>query len=230
MNILDTWNKPITRFLFIFALFLFTTLFFGNPIQNSIENILLSRAKVHSQSYDLALTPLPDQKSKDNIDRYSLINASADYKGEYISSSFQDHGIVTVDARATALRQFLSDYNSPMAPYASTFVEQADEYGLDWRLAAAISGVESGFGVIPVRVNNAWGWKGGADGDFNAFDSWNHGIEVVTRRLALGYGTHMTPFEIEPIYCPPCAQNPAHLWANGVIKFMNQIDMYLYGF
>lgn len=230
MNILDTWNKPITKFSFIFLLFLFITLLLGNFIQNSIEDILLSRAKVHSQSYDLALTPLPEQKSKDNIDRYSLINATANYKEEYISSGLQDRGIITVDARATALRQFLADYNSPMAPYASTFVEQADEYGLDWRLAAAISGVESAFGVIPVRINNAWGWKGGADGDFNAFDSWDHGIEVVTRRLALGYGTHMTPFEIEPIYCPPCAQNPSHLWANGVIKFMNQIDMYLYGF
>ncbi len=230
MNILDAWNKPITKFWITLVLFLFTTLLFSTPIQSSIEDILLSRAKVHSQSYDLALSPLPEEKSQDNVDRYSLINASSEYKGENISTGFRDRGIVASDARATALRQFLIDYNSPIAPYANVFVQEADEYGLDWRLAAAISGVESGFGVIPVRANNAWGWKGGPGGDFNAFDSWEHGIEVVTRRLALGYGIHMTPFEIEPIYCPPCARNPAHLWANGVVKFMNQIDMYLYGF
>ena len=230
MNIVDTWNKPITRIFVILVLFVFANLAFGSIITNSIENILLSRAKVYSQSYDFALSPISEQADGDSIDRYSLINASESYKGEFISSTLRDRGIVTADARATALRQFLADYNSPMAPYAHVFVEQSDEYGLDWRLAAAISGVESAFGVIPVRANNAWGWKGGSDGDFNPFDSWEHGIEVVTRRLALGYGIHMTPFEIEPIYCPPCAQNPAHLWANGVIKFMNQIDMYLHGF
>jgi hypothetical protein len=222
MNMIEKMNKPISKFLATFVLFLFVTVLLGNPIQDSIENILLSRAKVHSQTYNLALSPLPEQRAEDNIDRYSLINTS--------SAGLRDRSIVTSDARATALRQFLMDYNSPMAPYADVFVKTADEYGLDWRLAAAISGVESAFGVIPVRANNAWGWKGGADGDFNAFDTWGHGIEVVTTRLALGYGTHMTPFEIEPIYCPPCGQNPAHLWANGVIKFMNQIDMYLHGF
>jgi len=189
---IEKLNKPISGFLAIFVLFLLVTVLLGNSIQDSIENILLSRAKVHSQTYNLALSPLPEQGSGDNIDRYSLVNTS--------SAGLRD------------------------------FVKTADEYGLDWRLAAAISGVESAFGVMPVRVNNAWGWKGGSDGDFNAFDTWAHGIEVVTARLALGYGTQMTPFEIEPIYCPPCGRNPAHLWANGVIKFMSQIDMYLHGF
>ncbi len=220
MNVIDTLDKPITKILMTFVLFLFITLLLGNPIQMSIENILLSKAKVHSQTYNFALTPLPNQRYEENANKISLMEISR----------LDGSGITTNDARATALRQFLMDYNSPMYPYAEVFVTEADKYGLDWRLVAAISGVESAFGLLPVRANNAWGWKGGSDGDFNPFDTWGHGIEVVTRRLALGYGVDMTPFEIEPIYCPPCGRNPAHLWANGVIKFMNQIDMYLTGF
>jgi hypothetical protein len=48
-----------------------------------------------------------------------------------------------------------------------------------------------------------------------------------TQGLAEGYGTELTPFDIEPTYCPPCGQNPQHLWANGVLKFMNQLDLYV---
>ncbi len=227
MNMLEYFNKPIVRTLVVLFLFLVTTLFLGNSIEKSIENILLSRVKVHGQSQNFALSPMLQQKHTDNFDRYSLIDATIDDKGAVLSATGR---IVTSDARQIALRQFLMDYNSPMYPYAHVFVEQADEYGLDWRLAAAISGVESAFGTIPVRANNAWGWKGGDDGDFNPFETWDEGIETVTRRLALGYGVDMDPFEIEPIYCPPCGENPDSLWANGVVKFMNEIDMYLEGF
>lgn len=228
MNMLEFFNKPITRIGVVSFLFLVTTLLFGNSLEKSIENILLSRVQVHSQSQSFALSPMLRQKHMDNFDRYSLVEASIDEKeGSVLSATGR---IVTSDARQTALRQFLLDYNSPMYPYAHVFVEEADKYGLDWRLAAAISGVESAFGTIPVRANNAWGWKGGADGDFNPFDTWEDGIETVTRRLALGYGVDMDPFDIEPIYCPPCGENPASLWANGVVKFMNEIDMYLKGF
>ncbi len=221
MNMIKKLEEPITRGIVIFLLFLFVSLLLSNPIRMSIENILLSRAKVHSKSYSFALTPVIEQNHLDGKNKISLLEAN----------SFDTTGnIVTNDARATALRQFLMDYNSPMYPYAEVFVTEADKYGLDWRLVAAISGVESSFGLLPVRANNAWGWKGGSDGDFNPFDTWGHGVEVVTRRLALGYGIHMTPFDIEPIYCPPCGENPDSLWANGVVKFMNQIEMYRLGF
>ncbi len=227
MNMLEYFNKPITRVTITLFLFLATTLLFGNSIEKSIENILLSRVKVYSQPHNFALSPMLKQKHLDDFDRYSLIDASIDNRGAVLSATGR---IVTSDARQIALRQFLMDYNSPMYPYAHVFVEEADRYGLDWRLTTAISGVESAFGTIPVRANNAWGWKGGNDGDFNSFDTWENGIETVTRRLALGYGVDMDPFEIEPIYCPPCGENPDSLWANGVVKFMNEIDMYLKGF
>lgn len=135
--------------------------------------------------------------------------------------------IITTDPRIIAMRNFLIDYQSPMYPYADVFVTEADKVGLDWRLVAAISGVESAFGnLIPYRSNNAWGWKGDPTRDWSYFTSWRQGITTVTQRLAIGYGTDLTPFDIEATYCPPCGLNPAHAWANGVNNFMIELDSY----
>lgn len=146
------------------------------------------------------------------------------------TNTFQSN-FVTTDPRNIAMRQFLEDHNSPMYPYAEVFVEKADEFDLDWRLVAAISGVESGFGnIVPRGSNNAWGWRGArvnGRSDWSRFTSWSHGISVVTERLAKGYGTDITPFQMEAAYCPPCAQNPRHEWANGVNNYMIELNYYM---
>lgn len=138
-------------------------------------------------------------------------------------------GIKTSNPRILAMRKFLLDYNSPMYPYSDVLVTEAEATGLDWRLVASISGVESAFGnLIPHNgTHNAWGWRGGPGGAYSEFVTWKEGIRTVTQRLAIGYGTSLTPFQIEPVYCPPCYANPAHAWANGVTKFMLELDFYL---
>lgn len=136
----------------------------------------------------------------------------------------------TIDPRVLAMNKFLTHYHSPMAGSSRTFVEEADKHGLDWRLLAAISGVESAFGnLVPRGTNNAWGWRGinGNEAGWSMFESWDSAIRHITERFARGYGTTLTPFEIEPIYCPPCGANPAHAWANGVTRFMIQLQYYL---
>ncbi len=145
-------------------------------------------------------------------------------KEYYISST----SFAVTDPRIVAMRKFLLDYNSPMYPYADVFVTEADKYGLDWRLVASISGVESAFGnMTPYQSNNAWGWRGGPGGDWSRWPSWKEGIETVTRGLAQGYGTHLTPFQIESTYCPPCGRDPNHPWAWGVHNYMNELDHYV---
>lgn len=135
---------------------------------------------------------------------------------------------VTSDPRVIALRQFLIDYNSPMYPYAEVFIKEADRHGLDWRLLVAISGVESAFGnIIPHGSYNAWGWKGDPTRDWSYFSSWSHAIQVITEGLATGYGTTLTPFQIEPTYCPPCGRTPGHPWANGVTRYMDEMEYYV---
>ena len=136
----------------------------------------------------------------------------------------------TIDPRILAMNKFLSDYHSPMTPYAKTFIDVADQYGLDWRLVASISGVESAFGnITPANSHNGWGWRGvnANSAGWSMFSTWADGIATVTKGLANGYGTSLTPFEIEPAYCPPCAEGTAHAWANGVTNYMNELDYYV---
>jgi len=134
------------------------------------------------------------------------------------------------DPRVLAMSNFLGDYNSPMQPYAQIFVIEADKYGLDWRLIASISGVESAFGnLIPSGSNNGWGWRGinGNANGWSMFENWEEAITYITERMAVGYGITRTPFDIESTYCPPCGANPAHLWANGVTRYMNELQYYV---
>ncbi len=141
--------------------------------------------------------------------------------------------IVSGDTRVEATKLFLKDYNSPMYPYAHIFVREADKYGLDWRLVVAISGVESAFGqYVPTSQEhgysyNAWGWAGNKDRSvrWSYFDGWSDGIATVTKGLALGYGTDLTPYEIVPSYCPDCVEGNGP-WPDAVSHFMVELASY----
>ena len=96
---------------------------------------------------------------------------------------------VKSDDRVERLRAFLSSYDSPLAAVADTFINQADKNGLDWKLVAAIAGVESTFGkAIPTGSYNAWGWgvfTGAQDGVH--FKDWADGIAQVSEGLRNNY-------------------------------------------
>lgn len=93
------------------------------------------------------------------------------------------------DGRVTKLKAYLTQHNSPMADDAGHFIAEADRLGLDWKLVAAIAGVESTFGKhIPRNSYNGWGWgvfTGQNDGIH--FDSWKDGITTVSEGLKYRY-------------------------------------------
>ncbi len=125
------------------------------------------------------------------------------------------------DSRATILKNFLKQYNSPLTPFASDFVEIADKYDLDWKLVPAISGVESTFGQqIPHESFNGWGW-GIYGNNVIYFSSWEKGIETVSLGLRTNYidkwGARDV-YEIGRFY----AASPT--WAQRVDYFMRKID------
>lgn len=149
----------------------------------------------------------------------------------------QRQRIVTTDRRVIAMRDFLRDYNSPMYPYSEQFIISADEHNLDWRLVAAISGVESAFGnLIPYHPAigtsyNAWGWSAATHPQtgerWSYFENWNQGIDTITYGLATGYGTgNLDPYLIVDTYCPPCGATPGKPWASAVTGYMNELSFY----
>lgn len=210
---------PLFILLVLYLVFRFTV---GKQVLYTVDNYI-SNALVAYSYEGVTLKEIKSKKISLGSDITSDVSKSQ--TNEYLSGSV---GIQTSNPKILAMKKFLLDYNSPMYPYADVLVNEADKYGLDWRLVASISGVESAFGnLIPPRSNNGWGWRGGPGGAYSNFSTWGEGIKTVTSRLALGYGTTLTPFQIEPVYCPPCYANPAHAWANGVTRFMSELSYYL---
>lgn len=131
-----------------------------------------------------------------------------------------------IDIRVQVLRAYLAQYDSPLQNKAESFVAAADEYGLDWKLVAAISGVESTFGkFIPGSPDyssyNAWGW--GVYGDQAIyFKSWDEGIYTVSQGLKENYIDRglTDPYTINRMYSTSSA------WGDHVSYFLNDMDQF----
>ena len=145
--------------------------------------------------------------------------------GQAATLAFHHATDTTSDTRAERLRMFLESYDSPLAAEADTFVAEADKYNLDWKLVAAIAGVESTFGKhIPTGSYNGWGWgvfTGAADGVH--FKDWANGIAVVSEGLRKNYidrGAH-TIYDMGWIY----AAN-GDSWASHVRYFIDKLESF----
>jgi len=211
------------RFFILVLLYFVYSLTLGRFLEKTIESSLVSLSHNYGFNIQNKLDAINKLGSTATNELYSTV-----LNKDELASLTSNTQISTLDPKVLAMRKFLIDYDSPMYPYADVFVYEADSSGLDWRLVASISLFESAFGnLIPYRSNNAWGWKGGPNGDFSIFTSWTQGVKTLTKGLAEGYGVELTPFQIEPTYCPPCGRNPQHAWANGVVKYMGELNMYL---
>jgi hypothetical protein len=195
-------------------------LYFYAPLTTFVTtNLLQSFHSVayEGKSYDLKIIDKSTFQAKD----------ASFVSGGFTTEFGIGSDIATMDGRAAALRKYLRDQGSPLTSYAELIVKEADTYKLDWRLVPAISGIESRFcRITPVDTNNCWGWRGGPGGTWQSFEDYGVGIKVLTSRLALGYGTTLTPYDIEPAYCPPCAAS-GHSWAKSVTQFMGGMSLYL---
>ncbi|OGG23634.1 hypothetical protein A3A79_00290 [Candidatus Gottesmanbacteria bacterium RIFCSPLOWO2_01_FULL_43_11b] len=128
------------------------------------------------------------------------------------------------DERVERLTDFLASQNSPFADEASYFVAEADRLNLDWKLVAAIAGVESTFGKhIPTGSYNAWGWGVFTGTQWGvAFANWRDGITQVSEGIKFNYidkGAE-TIEQIGRIY----AASPAWSWK--VHFFLDQIEAF----
>lgn len=121
------------------------------------------------------------------------------------------------DMRVVALQNVFNRYNPTLAPHAGAYVKYADMYGIDWKLLPAISGLESTFATRYVEgTYNAYGWGGG----YIYFDSWEDGIQTISKALRLKYYDRGadTVWKIGPIYAE------AEHWSTRVNYFMQEIN------
>ena len=126
------------------------------------------------------------------------------------------------DLRVDALTKVFHKNSSQLEPYAKTYVQAADKYGVDWKLLPAISGLESSFGkFLMPNSYNAYGWGGG----HIYFKNWEDGIYTINKTLRTNYMDKWKAkdvWEIGPIY----AESPT--WSVRVDHFMTEVnDEYL---
>lgn len=126
-----------------------------------------------------------------------------------------------LDKRAAILADYLATHNSPLQYHAQDFVDAARVYDLDWRLVAAISGVESTFGKFIPGGYNGWGW-GVYGNQAIYFTSWRDGIFTVSLGLRENYlNKGLTePYAMNRVY----ATSP--YWGYKVTYFMNDLEKY----
>jgi len=135
------------------------------------------------------------------------------------------HSIQAGDARTQIVENFLKSKKSPLYPYAGYMVKTADEYGLDFRLLAAIAVKESGGGrAMPKNSYNAWGW--GIYGDqVLGFNTWQDGILKVAQGLKKDYidKGYRTPEELMRKYTPPSLEIGG-TWAQDIQQFLSEME------
>ena len=158
------------------------------------------------------------------------VSAQAAYPREMISDSFYVQKDIKIlpekDPHIEVLEAYLESKDSPMSKNAVDFIEAANEYDLDWKLVAAISGLESGFGkhtpgneLFFNESYNGWGW-GVYGTQALGFESWKDGIYTVSRGLRENY--------INRGLTDPIAMNRKYAssptWGVRVNIFMAQIE------
>ena len=126
------------------------------------------------------------------------------------------------DARVLALEQFLSQYNSPLYPYAQKIVEVSNKHDFHYGLLPAIAMVESGLcKKIPANSHNCWGW-GIYGKTVTRFASYDEAIETVAAGIKREYidKGFDTPEKIMLKYNPSNHND----WLGGVNFFLDKLE------
>lgn len=133
-----------------------------------------------------------------------------------------ENNIFFKDVRIEMVKQFFEKYKSPLEPFAKTVIENADKYGLDYRLLPAIAMQESNLcQKIIADSYNCWGF-GIYGKKVTRFESYPEAIDTVSKTIADNYiaGGLDTPQEIMKKYTP---SNDGS-WADSVSHFMNLLQ------
>ncbi len=158
--------------------------------------------------------------------RYSKISQNSNNRISFAALPSTENvlgdNIIFKDARIEIVRQFFEKYKSPLENFAKNIVEDADKYGLDYRLLPAIAMQESNLcqKIIP-NSYNCWGF-GIYGKKVTRFESYPEAIDTITRTLVNNYvaGGLNTPEEIMRKYTP--SNNGA--WAFSVNYFMSLLQ------
>lgn len=139
------------------------------------------------------------------------------------SASFADiNAVQKADDRAQVLQKYLTFHESPMAPFASDFVTQADLNHIPWHLLAAIAGTESTFGQHEPTLDCHNGWGFGIYGkNVLCFPSYSEAIKTISRTLRDQY---IDKYGARDVYDIGKFYAASPTWGQHTAYFMHDIE------
>jgi hypothetical protein len=145
-----------------------------------------------------------------------ISNENSILQSSYLTAEYQDY-------RAFVLDAYFQKYNSPLEGYGTDFIVACDKYGLskDCTVIPAIAYAETGLCTLGISAKqfNCWGF-GGSDTNRIVFKNYSEAIDIVTQRLASGYGRALLdPVAMAHVYCGANCVN----WGEGVNNQRNEI-------
>lgn len=141
------------------------------------------------------------------------------------SATFADIiNVQKADNRIEVLQKYLQSHDSPMAPYASDFVLQADINHIPWHLVAAIAGTESTFGQHePTSTcNNGWGF-GIYGNNVLCFPSYTVAIKTISHALREQY---IDKYGARDVYGIGKFYAASPTWGQHTAYFMHDIETF----
>lgn len=135
--------------------------------------------------------------------------------GKYLEDFRKDQ---ILDLRASKVRALLERYNSPMIGYERIIVEQADRCGGDYRLLTAIAGNESGFGNVPYRLYNPYGYLNNV-----TYSGWEEALTFLSCKIS---EQHLAPCNNEVACVITRYGGPdtdTDLWIRNINWFISQV-------
>lgn len=110
-------------------------------------------------------------------------------KTQIVEAKALDYREIKREQEIKSVREFLQNYNSPLADSAQDFVDASYIYGLDYRLLPAIAGTESTFGqhTPSCAFYNPFGWSSSTSPcGFYRFSDYHQAIWTVAQTLGTG--------------------------------------------
>ncbi len=116
------------------------------------------------------------------------------------------------------VEDIFAKYNSPMKGYGYIIVEQAEACGGDYKILVAIAGNESGFGRVPYKLYNPFGYLDGRQ-----YSGWEESLSYISCQISKRF---IKPCNgdlncIVRTYAGP--QDDKERWVKNITYFINKI-------
>lgn len=125
---------------------------------------------------------------------------------------------IELQAKAERVEAIFRKYNSPMQGYGRLLVSETERCGGDYKVITAIAGNESGFGRIPYKLYNPFGYLNNVQ-----YSGWEEAIRILSCRISY---QHLVPCQnnvscVVIKYAGP--SDDKEKWVRNITWFVNQI-------